>query len=169
MRIAGIVEESIVDGPGLRMTVFVQGCSRRCPGCHNQKTWDPAGGKEMAVDEIIELYRQNPLLDGVTLSGGEPFEQAGELAALARKVREMGGNVISYSGYTLEELEKKEEARELLSELDALVDGPFIQARKSLELKFRGSANQRWLNRADGEFVEGEPDEFCAQDFKPSM
>ena len=86
MRIAGIVEDSIVDGPGLRMTVFVQGCPHHCPGCHNPETWDAAGGMEVEVDEIVKKYLSNPLLDGITISGGEPFDQPEACAELLSKI-----------------------------------------------------------------------------------
>lgn len=99
MRIAGTVSESIVDGPGLRLTVFTQGCPHRCPGCHNPQTHDPAGGREESTAALLARYAADPLLDGLTLSGGEPMEQAAECAALAEAVHALGGNVWVYTGW----------------------------------------------------------------------
>ena len=104
MRIANVVSDSIVDGPGLRFAVFTQGCPHHCPGCHNPETHDPAGGREATVAELAEQMLSNPLTDGLTLSGGEPFDQAGECAALAARAREKGLNVWAYTGYRYETL-----------------------------------------------------------------
>lgn len=148
MRIASTISDSIVDGPGLRFTVFTQGCPHHCPGCHNPETHDPAGGREISVEELARIMLGNPLTDGLTLSGGEPFLQAEECAALARIARGRGLNVWAYTGYTYEKLlEKGEPARlALLEALDVLVDGPFVLARKSYGALFRGSDNQRLLD-----------------------
>ena len=148
IRIAGIANDSIVDGPGLRLTVFTQGCPHRCSGCHNPQTHDFSGGSESDTDEIIQKIRKNPLLDGVTLSGGEPFCQPDPCAEIARAARSLGLNVWSYSGYTFEELVEQgtPEQRTLLAELDVLVDGRFELDKRSLECRFRGSSNQRLIN-----------------------
>ena len=148
MRIAGTVSDSIVDGPGLRFTVFTQGCPHRCPGCHNPETHDPAGGREVTVDELAEQVLTNPLTDGLTLSGGEPFCQPAECAALARIAREKGLNVWVYTGYTYERLLSGAVpgALELLEQAHVLVDGPFLLAQKSYAALFRGSSNQRLID-----------------------
>jgi len=150
MRIAGMIQDSIVDGPGFRFTLFTQGCPHRCEGCHNPETHDPDGGSEMGTDEIIKKLLSNPLTDGITFSGGEPFEQAGDCVVIARAARDNGLNVWAYSGYTFEELLKKAENQpevlELLKLTDVLVDGRFVLAQRSLSLKWRGSANQRILD-----------------------
>ena len=152
MRIANTVSDSIVDGPGLRFTVFTQGCPHRCPGCHNPGTHDPAGGREVSVAELAaELAAElsgNPLTDGLTLSGGEPFCQAAECAALARIARERGLNVWAYTGYTYERLLAGEvpDALALLEQVDVLVDGEFVEALRDISLRFRGSSNQRLLD-----------------------
>lgn len=148
MRIANVISDSIVDGPGLRLTVFTQGCPHRCPGCHNPDTHDPAGGREAGVEELAALMDQNPLLQGLTLSGGEPFSQAEPCAALARRAREKGLDVWVYTGYTYEELAAggREDWTALLAAADVLVDGPFIEAEKSYAALFRGSANQRLID-----------------------
>ena len=146
MRIAGLTQDSIVDGPGFRFTVFVQGCAHHCEGCHNPQTHDSAGGKEMTTDEIIREMRSNPLTDGLTLSGGEPFDQSEDCLTLVRAARESGLNVWSYSGYLYEQLLADEKRSHLLEELDVLVDGPFILSQRSLALAWRGSRNQRVID-----------------------
>lgn len=151
LRLAGLVQDSIVDGPGLRFAVFAQGCPHRCEGCHNAATWHPAGGYAATVGDVLAKIRaRREWLDGVTLSGGEPFAQAPALAALARGCRELGLHVTGYSGYTWETLTDPATAppgaRDLLAELDLLVDGPFVLARRSLSLRFRGSDNQRVID-----------------------
>lgn len=150
LRLAGVIRESIVDGPGIRLVVFSQGCSHRCKGCHNPDTHDPAGGYDTTVENILAAIQKNPLLQGVTLSGGDPFEQAPGMAELARKVHELGLNVITYTGYTIEQLlqglAEHSGWRELLEQTDFLVDGPFLLDQKTLLLKFRGSKNQRIID-----------------------
>lgn len=150
MRIAGTINDSIVDGPGFRFTVFTQGCPHRCPGCHNPKTHDFEGGRLADTQEIIEKFRKNELLDGITLSGGEPLCQSEACRVLARAAHESGLNVWCYTGYTFEELMEGFEAHPewaaLLQEVDVLVDGRFILAQRTLEARFRGSKNQRLID-----------------------
>ena len=145
--LSGIVSDSIVDGPGIRTTIFCQGCPHHCPGCHNPETWDFGCGTQVPVEDLVEVVRSNPLCRGVTFSGGEPFAQAKGFAKLARLLKEKGYEVASYSGYTFEELlEGSDDQKELLSSIDILIDGPFIMGEKSLEIAFRGSRNQRILD-----------------------
>ena len=147
IRIAGIAEDSIVDGPGIRMAVFVQGCPHHCPGCHNPDTHDCSGGTEMDIAEIIDRMRENILLDGVTLSGGEPFCQCAPCTEIARAAHDAGLNVWIYSGYTFEELASgRDEQRMLLQNADVLVDGRFLLAQRTLEFPWRGSFNQRLID-----------------------
>lgn len=146
LRISGIVDESIVDGPGIRLTVFTQGCGHNCPGCHNPGTHDYGGGYEIQIDDILNRIKENPLLDGITISGGEPFDQVDLCTYLAKRVKEMGLNVVVYTGYDYEYLRTKEEYRHLLLEADILVDGKFDIQKKDLTLPFRGSTNQRIIN-----------------------
>lgn len=146
MRISNTIHDSIVDGPGLRYVVFTQGCRHNCKGCHNPGTHDPMGGKELSLQEVISDMRSNPLTDGLTLSGGEPFLQVEACAALARAAHENGLNVWCYSGYTFEQLLRQKEMRPLLDQVDVLVEGPFMLEQKSLTLKWRGSSNQRMLD-----------------------
>ncbi len=145
MRIAGIVNDSIVDGPGLRLAIFAQGCPHHCPGCHNPESHDFAGGSDMDTEKIIARMDANPLLDGITLTGGEPFEQPEACRILADAAHARGLNVWAYSGYTFEQLCAVPEKRRLLEACDVLVDGPFLLEERSLDLRFRGSKNQRVL------------------------
>ena len=136
IRLSDTVNDSIVDGPGLRFTVFVQGCPHDCPGCHNPQTHDFAGGRDTTTEEILERIKSNPLLDGVTFSGGEPFCQAKALAELGKEIKQLGLNLITYTGYTFEYLYAHREENgigELLSVTDWLIDGPFVDALRSLE------------------------------------
>ena len=145
--LAGIVGDSIVDGPGIRTTIFSQGCPHHCPGCHNPETWAFGCGTDMDEETILEIVRSNPLCRGVTFSGGEPFAQAEAFAKLARLLKEKGYEVASYSGYTFEQLLSGSPAqKELLEAIDVLIDGPFRMEEKTLEVPFRGSRNQRILD-----------------------
>lgn len=150
IRTAGIVNDSIVDGPGLRFTLFVQGCPHNCKGCHNPQTHDFEAGEDMTAEEILEQIRSNPLLDGVTFSGGEPFCQANALAYLGEKIHELGMNIMTYTGYEYEYLISHSTPENgytaLLAQTNILVDGPFILEEKDLMLKFRGSGNQRIID-----------------------
>ena len=147
LELSGIVSDSIVDGPGIRTTIFCQGCPHHCKGCHNPETWEFGAGTRMAVERIARIVSENPLCRGVTFSGGEPFAQAAGFARLARLLKEAGYEVASYTGYTFEQLLKGTQAqRDLLAAIDVLIDGPFVQAEKSLEVAFRGSRNQRILD-----------------------
>ncbi len=159
LELSGIVSDSIVDGPGIRTTIFSQGCPHHCPGCHNPETWAFGCGTRIPVEAVVEIVESNPLCRGVTFSGGEPFAQAEGFARLARVLKEKGYEIASYSGYTFEELLRGSEAqKELLRSIDILIDGRFILAQKSLEIAFRGSRNQRILDikksLAEGRAVE---------------
>ncbi len=149
IQVAGLQDDSIVDGPGFRFVVFTQGCPHHCPGCHNPQTHPFQGGETVTIGEILERIQSNPLLKGVTLSGGEPFCQPAPLAELARQVHALGKDVVCYSGFTLEQLLEKRKTEPsvgaLLEETDLLIDGPFLQDQKDLTLLFRGSANQRLI------------------------
>ena len=146
LRIAGTIPESIVDGPGIRYVLFTQGCPHSCPGCHNPQTHDFAGGRETQVSDLLTDITRRSFVKAVTLSGGEPFCQPAALAQLAAPLKEKGYHLMCYTGYTFEQLLQKEDARPLLEQLDLLVDGPFVLDRKNIELKFRGSDNQRVLD-----------------------
>ena len=165
IRLYGTVVDSIVDGPGLRFSVFVQGCSHGCPGCHNPESWPFEGGEETSIDQLMEEIASNKLTAGVTLTGGDPFDQPQASAEVARRCKALGYNVWAYTGYLYEDLLRQVESldnpsvapeersrlegvRNLLNLADVLVDGPFIQERRSLGLKFCGSSNQRLIDLA---------------------
>lgn len=149
LRIAGTVNDSIVDGPGIRFTIFTQGCPHNCKGCHNPQTHDFNGGELIDTDALLVKVKENPLLDGVTFSGGEPFCQAEALASLGKQIKALGLNIITYTGYTFEHLIDHQNENgwgELLKITDFLIDGPFILEQKDWEIKFRGSSNQRYID-----------------------
>ena len=150
IRIAGIENDSIVDGPGFRLAVFTQGCPHACPGCHNPQTHDFAGGRITDTQKIIDAINDNPLLDGITLTGGDPFCQCAPCAEIARAAKQAGLNVWTYSGWTYEELiemgKTQSDVIKLLQATDVLVDGPFILSERTLEKRFRGSKNQRLID-----------------------
>ena len=162
IRMAGVVRESIVDGPGLRFAVFCQGCPHGCAGCHNQETHDFDGGYDCPISRILDAVDQNPLLDGVTFSGGEPFCQPEAFYNLAVELKKRNLHVMAYSGYTYEELLslKNEAVDKLLSQLDLLVDGRYVAEKRDLTLLFRGSSNQRVIDmnetRRTGSVVQAE-------------
>lgn len=195
IRLYGTVADSIVDGPGLRYAVFVQGCSHGCPGCHNPESHPAEGGTLTAIDALVADIRANGLVHDVTLSGGDPFEQPEACAEVARRLKVAGYGLWAYTGYRYEDLlrqadsaadpapaplgEGRPEAaaalraaaiRSLLDTVDVLVDGPFVESLKSLGLKWRGSSNQRLIDlaatRATGHVVEWQPPAFSLE--KPS-
>ena len=162
IRVAGIVRESIVDGPGIRFVVFAQGCPHRCMGCHNEATHDFSGGEDCEIEKIVSEIEKNPLLSGVTFSGGEPFAQPEGFLDLAVRLKEKNINIIAYTGYTYEELLdlsfENESVNGLLARIDILIDGRFVLEKRDLRLKFTGSSNQRIIDmdatRAQGKLVE---------------
>ena len=168
MRLYGLVTDSIVDGPGFRTAIFTQGCPHRCEGCHNPESHDANGGTEWLLDDIEAKFTGNPLLSGITLSGGEPFSQPAACAELARRAHATALTVWVYSGYTYEKLrelaQRDEGVNALLSEIDVLVDGPFLLKERSLELLYCGSKNQRIIDmkktRETGEAVLWTPPEW---------
>jgi anaerobic ribonucleoside-triphosphate reductase activating protein len=160
LSIGGIESESIVDGPGFRYVVFVQGCCFSCDGCHNAQLQSFEGGKKITHEEIVNAIKANPLLSGITISGGEPFTQAAACANLAKEVHALGLTVMTYTGYTWESLISSDDNDKLsfIREIDILVDGPFIKELKNIDLQFRGSSNQRLIDvkksLAEGKVIE---------------
>lgn len=148
IRIAGVVKESIVDGPGLRFTLFVQGCIHKCKGCHNPQTHDLNSGKMVASENILKAIKDNPLLDGVTFSGGEPFLQSKALYELGKGIITLGLDLITYTGYTFEQLLdlKDEYVRKLIGLNKYIVDSKFEIDNKSYDIPFVGSSNQRIID-----------------------
>lgn len=146
LRIAGIVKESYVDGPGIRYTIFTQGCPHHCFKCQNPETWDIDKGTLVDIDKLIEDIQENPLLDGVTLSGGDPLIQE-ETLELVQKLREKTSlNIWCYTGYSYEEVLNNDKFKKILNYIDVLVDGEYIDSLRSLSLLFRGSSNQRLID-----------------------
>lgn len=150
IRLSGIAYESLVNGPGMRRVFFAQGCKHNCPGCFNPDTHDFAGGEERNMDELIKDVLDNPILKGVTFSGGDPFEQADKFAYMAKEFRKNGLNIWSYTGYKFEniikQLENNKGWEDLLNNIDVLVDGRFEKDKMQDGLKFRGSLNQRIID-----------------------
>jgi len=160
MRLSGITDVSFIDGPGLRYVIFTQGCRHSCPKCHNVDSWDMNSGTEFAVKEIIKkIKKQNKtsidkkksgFYQGVTFSGGEPFLQAGELAQIAAAAHQIGWDVVTYTGYTYEQLielgDNDNNVKSLLYETDILVDGKYVHEKRAPNLPFRGSSNQRIID-----------------------
>ena len=145
MRVLHIVEGTSVDGPGLRTSIYLAGCSHHCPGCHNPASWNPQGGEERTLDELMQViaYNEAP----VTLSGGDPLQQPEGTRTLIHRIKqELGYNVWCFTGYTWEEIKATPILLDVIRELDVLVDGPFIEAERDISLRFRGSRNQRLID-----------------------
>lgn len=150
IRLSGITKESVVDGLGFRYVVYAQGCPHHCKGCHNPSTHSFEGGKLIDVDNILYDIKKNPMLDGITCSGGECFEKAEQFVHIAKGVKSLGLNVWAYTGYTLEEILKTKNERkgwnDFIKYIDVLVDGRYQEDNKDLSLCFRGSSNQRIID-----------------------
>lgn len=147
IRISGITPESIVDGEGIRYVIFTQGCPHHCPGCHNPSTHSFDGGKVVAIHDIIaDIEKNRKYIDGITLSGGEPFCQSDQCSIIAEQAQKMSLTVWCYTGFSFEDLYGRDDALGLLQNIDVLVDGPFILEERSLDLDFRGSRNQRVID-----------------------
>ncbi|CCJ34338.1 anaerobic ribonucleoside-triphosphate reductase activating protein [Caloramator australicus] len=146
IKVAGIEKESFVDGPGIRYTIFAQGCKHKCKGCHNPSTHDFDKGFWMKVEEIYEDILKRRFIDGVTFTGGDPFFQAEAFSYLAKMLKKENYHIVAYTGFYFEELLKEESFMGLLKNVDVLVDGPFILEERDLKLKFRGSRNQRVID-----------------------
>lgn len=145
---ADLQEDSIVDGNGIRTVIWTQGCSHNCPSCHNPSTHSFDGGELVDVEDVIERIENLSNQDGITFSGGDPMFQAKACSIIAKKIHELGMNVWAYTGFTFEELLDKgnKEILDFLSNIDVLIDGKFELSKKSLDIKFRGSTNQRVID-----------------------
>lgn len=147
LHILKIYEETISDGEGLRYSIYLSGCKHHCKGCHNESSWNPSAGTPLSkrwLLEIVEDIRSNPLLDGITISGGDPFFYPQSLVILLKTLKEQTMlNIWCYTGYTYEEILAKKELHACLTYIDVLVDGRFVKEKYSPTLSFRGSTNQR--------------------------
>ena len=148
INIAGIQKQSIVDGIGLRYVVFAQGCSHACPGCHNPESHPFGIGKDYDIDDLIKEIDKNPLLKGVTFSGGEPFDQASGFLEFANRIKRTKLDIWCYTGYIYEDLVNSDDISKvrLLENIDVLVDGKFQIEKRSLAMPYRGSFNQRIID-----------------------
>lgn len=150
IRLSGIAYESLVNGPGMRRVYFSQGCKHNCLGCFNPDTHDFNGGEELDMDKLIEDTVNNPILKGVTFSGGDPLEKAEEFSYMAKAFKKSGLNIWCYTGYTFEEIIENMKfnryLKELMENIDVLVDGKFEINKKDEGLRFRGSSNQRIID-----------------------
>lgn len=144
LRVVDIVDGTIVDGPGLRTSIYLAGCSHECPGCHNEATWPFDAGHDMSVREIEAHVRENDF--DVTFSGGDPMYQPEALAEACKAVRRLGKKIWCYTGFTFEQVWASARMRAVLEVIDVLVDGPFINELRDTSLRFRGSANQRIID-----------------------
>ena len=141
-----IIEDTTVDGPGFRTSVYSSGCPHRCPGCHNPQSWDKANGCETDIEDILKVILADPFAD-VTFSGGDPMVQPEGFTALAKAIKEKSGkNIWCYTGFLFEQLFENSQQRALLEQIDVLVDGRFVEALKDEQLRFRGSSNQRVID-----------------------
>lgn len=147
IRIAGVVKESTVDGPGFRYVIFTQGCPHNCEGCHNPETHDFKGGKLVSISKLVEDINKNPLLKGITISGGEPFMQGKQVYNLISKIDKNKHTVMVYTGFKYEQLLKKANKDncylDILRNTDVLIDGKYEKDLMSEKAMFRGSTNQR--------------------------
>lgn len=136
-----IIPGTSVDGPGLRTSIYFAGCHHHCPGCHNPSTWDPKGGREMSVDEVMAVVEDNGF--NVTLTGGDPMYQVDEIMPLCKALRDAGYNIWLYTGFTIEEIRADARLARILDAVDTIVDGPYVEGLRDTSLRFRGSSNQR--------------------------
>ncbi len=146
LSILSIVEDTMVDGPGFRTSIYCAGCPNACPGCHNPQSWDIRAGQRMAVADIMQVIEADPFAN-VTFSGGDPMFQPEGFTSLAQAIRRRTRKTIwCFTGLTFEVLLRHPSRRRLLEQLDVLVDGPFVERLRDPDLIFRGSSNQRIID-----------------------
>lgn len=145
MRVLDIIEGTVVDGVGLRTSIYFAGCTHHCPECHNPQSWDRTGGSEMSIDQIMERVKEYGL--NVTFSGGDPLLQIDNgLLCLAERIHDLGLKIWCYTGYTIEEIEASDSLRRIFDAVDVIVDGRYVAALRDIHLPFRGSSNQRIID-----------------------
>lgn len=146
IRVLEIIEETMADGPGLRISIYCAGCLHHCKGCHNPQSWDFDAGKWMTIDSILDIIKADEF-SNVSFSGGDPFYQVDAFTELARRIKaETNKNIWCWTGFTIEEIRADNHLAQMLPYIDTLVDGPFIEEQRDLQLLFRGSANQRIIH-----------------------
>ena len=153
LRVLDIIEETMVDGVGLRTSIYFAGCAHKCEGCHNPQSWNLHNGKEMTIDELLDIIKADEFAN-VTFSGGDPLYQCEGVTELAKRIKEETDKTIwCYTGYTYEEILANDYLKQILPYIDVLVDGPYVEERRNTDLPFRGSENQRIieLNKLDNE------------------
>ncbi|MBO8474059.1 MAG: anaerobic ribonucleoside-triphosphate reductase activating protein [Bacteroidetes bacterium] len=157
IRVLDIIEETMADGPGLRTSIYCAGCLHHCPGCHNPQSWDMNGGKEMSIDDLMEVIKSDEF-SNVSFSGGDPFYQVEGFMELAKRIKaETNKTIWCWTGFTYEEILADKKLSMMLPYIDVLVDGPFIEAKKDKDLLFRGSSNQRiiYLSGKEEDVIPG--------------
>ncbi len=154
INISGFNHTSIVDGPGIRFTVYTQGCNHKCFGCHNQDTWSTLENKLYTVEQIIDLIKKDALTRNVTISGGEPLLQIDQICLLTKRLKQLNYNIWLYSGYTLSQIKSSEKLSQILKTIDVLVDGKYDDTKRDISDKYRGSYNQDiiYLNEQENNF-----------------
>lgn len=166
LRVLNVFPETVSDGFGIRFAVYFSGCAHRCRGCHNPQSWDCSAGEELddaLKERIISELQSNPILDGITFSGGDPMFNPEEFLKFLKEVKSRTNlNVWCYTGYTYEELVSDSERKPILKYIDVLVDGRFVMSKKDPRLYFRGSSNQRILYLKNGKIVrDSKPEAEC--------
>lgn len=143
LRVLDILFETMMDGPGLRTSIYFAGCKHHCKGCHNPQSWDMNGGYSMPINHILTLIKEDEFAN-VTFSGGDPFYQVDAVTELAKRIKaETDKTIWCYTGFTIEEIQENPNLNKLLPYIDVLVDGPYVEALRNTDLPFRGSENQR--------------------------
>lgn len=156
LRVLDIIEETMVDGVGLRTSIYFSGCAHKCDGCHNPQSWDAYAGKEYTIDELLDIIKSDPFAN-VTFSGGDPFFQVGAVTELAMRIKEETDKTLwVYTGYTIEKIIQTRFLARMLPYIDVLVDGPFVKELRNTDLPFRGSENQRIIDVQ--KYLKGEKD-----------
>ena len=151
INVNSVIYDSIVDGPGLRTTIFTQGCQHGCKGCHNILTWAMVDKKLYEVDELIKEIKENSDSKKITISGGEPLLQLMEVLDLCQKLKAEGFNIWMYSGFTISEIQQSDKIK-ILDYIDVLIDGKFVEKLKDFSLLYRGSSNQKIINLTGTKF-----------------
>lgn len=146
LSILNVIHDTTVDGPGFRTAIYAAGCTHRCPGCHNRQSWDIENGTPHTIDQLLEIIKEDEFAN-VTFTGGDPLFQVEGFTELAQRIkRGTNKNIWCYTGFLYEDILRSDRLSQILPFIDVLVDGKYIEALRSEELRFRGSSNQRIIN-----------------------